>query len=207
MDQLIQQINLYQPAFQKRHEPFGIAAMATILLIAVAIMFLLSLMSLYQIQNHKERVELAEQKNQDMLDNLEAIKAKLQPKEEDKLLLAKRDGLVGELGDARSLQRLLNLEIQQDDIQYSSYFKGLAESTVDGLWLKQVQINEAGEYLGLSGFTLKPELVPKLLQRLQEKPVFVGHGFAEVEMARQQDVESGNPIMFRLQTVSQAEGL
>ena len=205
MDKLIQQVNLYQPIFRPKREPFSAGVMGGILLIAAAVMLLATLFSMYQVEEVNQRVQLIDQKNQHMLAKLEEVKEQLQPKEVNQLLIARRDKLSGDLRDARRLSRLLDLEIQDEGQPYSAYFRGLAESPVEGLWLKQLKISEGGDFLSLSGHTLKPELVPRLLQLLKNKAVFNGHTFGEVKMTREQEEGLNLPVQFHMQTLSSSE--
>ncbi len=205
MDKLIQQVNLYQPVFRRKREPFSAGVMSVIISIAAAFLLMATFFSLYQVQEMKQRADLVEQKNRDMLEKLEELREKLQPREVNRLLVAQKDNLEIDLRDARRLSRMLDFEMQENMPPYSAYFRGLAETSVEGLWLKQLQISQDGEFLSLSGHTLKPELVPRLLQLLKNKPVFDGHSFGEVQMTREQDNGLDRAVMFHLQTISTSE--
>lgn len=205
MDQLIQQVNFYQPLFHKKRESFSSGVITGIISVAALIMLLVTVYTFVQLEELKDRADLIEQKKRHMQVQLEELKEKLKPREENQLLLAERDNLAGDLRDARRQFRLLDQEIKHDGQHYSAYFRGLAESSVEGLWLKQLRISQGGNYLSLSGETLKPELVPRLLKLLKNKPVFVGHGFADVQMSRGMSTGTEDPVLFQLQTVSSQE--
>ena len=205
MDKLIQQVNLYQPIFRRQRPPFSAGVMASYIAIAAGMLLLVTLFSVFQLNELQDSTNALDEKRQQLQTQLDAVKAKLKPREPNHLLESQKDRLAADLRNARRLFRLLSHEMEDQGKPYSAFFRGLAESSVEGLWLKQLGISKGGQALSLSGHTLKPELVPRLLQALKKQPVFDGHSFGKVQMNRSAGAGNDEGVMFHLQT-SDVEG-
>ena len=204
MDKLIQQVNLYQPIFKQQRQPFSAGVMAVNIGIAALLMLAATLYAMYQLHDLEKGTVALEQQKQQLQLQLDAVKARLKPRKLNQLLVAQKDKMATDLKDARRLSRLLASEIEDQGRPYSVYFRGLAESSIDGLWLEQLKISQGGELLSLSGSALRPELVPRLLQSLKDKEAFAGHSFGEVQMLRNKDAALDHAVKFELKTQSAA---
>lgn len=196
----MQQVNLYQPMFRRVNKPFSASTLLLIIGVAAGIMMLVSVYGYVQLNELQHKVDVAEQKKNSLQTQLTGVKEKLKPRTANQLLLGQKEKLDGDLRNARRLQRLLEAEIATDNKAYSAYFRGLAEVQVDGLWLKQLQISKGGSHLSLSGQSLKPELLPLLLQALRDKPVFSGQSFGKVRMQRHEGEGMERSLLFQLET-------
>jgi hypothetical protein len=67
---------------------------------------------------------------------------------------------------------------------YSGYMRAFARQAVSGLWLTEFGIKGAGKEMLLGGRTLRPELVPAYIQRLNQEEATKGRDFAAMEMQR-----------------------
>jgi hypothetical protein len=67
---------------------------------------------------------------------------------------------------------------------YSGYMRAFARQTVNGLWLTEFGIKGAGKEMFLGGRTLRPELVPAYIRRLNQEGATQGRDFAALEMQR-----------------------
>jgi len=205
MEKLIQQVNFYQPIFQKVREPFNVAVMGGILVAAAVIMAAATAYVIYQKHVLEHRITSLQNEQQHLQNQVYVIREKLKPRTTNRLLVTKKDSLNDDLASAHRLSHLLSSNIDEQTGSYSAYFRGLAESSLDGLWLKSLHINQGGESLKISGHAIRPELVPRLLQRLKKQQVFDGHSFENVLMARPKEDGLQKAIMFELETVSFSE--
>lgn len=205
MEKLIQQVNFYQPIFQRKKKPFGASVIAVYVGIAVAIMLITTGYGYYQLSGLQTVADQLSTQEQELKQQVESARNSLKPRRPNHLLEARKEKLSLSLGDARRLSRLLDQAVSQEQPQYSAYFRGLAESTINGLWLDSLMIANGGEALRLSGRTLKPELVPRLLQNLQGKTIFDGHSFDNVRLLREQKEGVENSVQFFLDTTVDEE--
>ena len=199
MGDMTQQINFLHSSLKPKKQPFNAVTMSIMTGIAVLVMTLFTLYGYKQTLDLQSNVdELTTQKNA-MQTRLDRARETLKPREKDQLLTAQQLRLEGDLHAARRLAALLRTELGSQGDPYSAYFRGLAESTLQGLWLKQLVISHGGQSLNLTGETLQPELLPRLLQTLSSQKVFKGHNFNNVLMSREQD-EKSRKVLFELKT-------
>ena len=205
MARLIQQINLYHPEFRHELPQFHAAQM---LLAGVVVAFALMALTAYAyVDNWQLEKQLAEiqQQKQQKASELQEIKSKLKSIRPNRLLEAKKERLIKELKEAKTLSLLMSSEIERPAHPYSRYFRALAESTVNGLWLEQLQIGQYGRQIKIAGYSYAPENVPILLQVLKANEVFAGRTFEQVEMTRKQGTDES--VHFSMLTLrSDGEG-
>ncbi|WP_296949795.1 PilN domain-containing protein [uncultured Massilia sp.] len=110
---------------------------------------------------------------------------------------AARDAtLAGRIADAESqreaLRRVAGV-IERGELGntqgYAEYFRALARQRVDGLWLTGVRIGGAGLDLGVQGRALDPALVPGFLARLRNEPVMQGKAVGSLRIGPAEDLK------------------
>lgn len=193
---MTQQINLYQPLFRKPRVLLSAAAIAQ--MTALALLILLAVYGFGLWRQHQQAVEIA---------RLEARQQRTTQQLAE--LVALRLPAVPDPGAERQVQHLaqvydrkqLLMTVLRDHIHgntggFGDYLEGLARQRVDDLWLTEVQIGAGGQRLSLSGLSLSPEQVPRLLARLREAPAFQGKVFQTLEMAQAGD--GGGALRFTL---------
>ncbi len=67
---------------------------------------------------------------------------------------------------------------------FSPHLHGLARQDLDGVWLHSFRFDAGGSALSMAGSALQPDLVPRLLQRLAEEPVYQGRQFDSFAIRR-----------------------
>lgn len=91
---------------------------------------------------------------------------------------------------------------QSDQTQgFSRYFTALANQSDSKVWLSRIEINASNNRLSLQGSTFQADLIPALLQRLQQTEVFKGRHFSKMQIGQTKDapeqvdfsVSSGQP--------------
>lgn len=199
MGSMIQQINFLNSSLKPKQQPFNVTTILIMTGIAVLVMTLFTLYGYKQSFDLQTNLDELTAQAETMQMRMEEAKQTLKPREKSQLLVAKQLRLENDLHAARRLAALLRTELGSQGEPYSAYFRGLAVSTLQGLWLKQLAISHGGQRLNLSGETLEPELLPRLLQTLSSQKVFKGHNFNNVQMSREQD-EGTRKIRFELKT-------
>ena len=91
--------------------------------------------------------------------------------------------LQGELRQAQQTMSALNGGSFGDRKGFAQYLSAFSRQSLDGVWLTAFTITGAGD-IEISGRTLRPDLVPVYIQRLNEEEPLAGHTFARLEMKR-----------------------
>lgn len=177
-----QQINLFNPAFRKRREFF------TALMLAQAL-FVLSLLLagvyVYQYRQtqmlNKQAGELAVQLEQEKV-RLVKVTAEYAPRPRNEALEKRASELELQLKGEEAVLEVLQGGSLGNTQGYSSYMRAFARQSVNGLWLTEFSIRGAGRDMVIGGRTLRPELVPAYIQRLNQETVIQGGSFAALEM-------------------------
>jgi len=204
MENLVQQVNFYHLSLKPKKTSFSAKTMLMMSGVVVVALVVISAISVIQTKNIESKLQAQKAEKNDLNDSLEQAKTKLKPPEKSQLLSAKKSRVETELKDARRLSAIIRSEADKNNKLYSDYFRGLAQTTIQGLWLRQITISDGSNAVGLSGNTIKPELVPRLLQQLSDLAVFQGTNFNKVLFKRDMDnPETG--ISFELTTSKQEE--
>jgi hypothetical protein len=85
---------------------------------------------------------------------------------------------------------------------YAIYLRAFARQIVDGLWLTGFNIYGAGTEIGLSGRSLRPELVPVYIGRLKSESVMQGKSFSALQMQVPQIVQADKNDSAKAPTVA-----
>lgn len=87
---------------------------------------------------------------------------------------------------------------------FSALLTGLARQDLDGVWLEQIELADAGESIALAGRTLRAEDIPTFLRRLRAEPAFAGRKFRTFQIERA--AERGAGLRFQVATRGSADG-
>lgn len=80
---------------------------------------------------------------------------------------------------------------------FSKYLTGLASATVEGVWLKEIDLNRTGNKIILRGSSLQHALLDQYLTQLAAQPAFAGMVFELQEF-----IETTTPASFLIATKS-----
>lgn len=180
-----QQINLFNPAFEKQKHYLSARSIAQSLGAIVVVALALNWYGEQRIRTLEQEVALSKA----ALDVREARRAQvavqfaprvkdpaiaqaLAQAEADKQALQDAEGFLagGELGTTRG---------------YAEYFRAFARSRVEGLWLTGIDLVGAGRQIGLQGKVTQPALVPRYIAALGKESILNGKSFAALEIGQQ----------------------
>jgi len=197
---MMQQINLYQEP-ETSHSylllnPYLLSG-ALVCLALLATAFLTS-QSVAELQSQRQQLQ---QQLQYATAEVLMLQAQLPSQQSNSLL---EQQLQESQSVFQSLSQIVEMlaDDQSDQVQgFSRYFKALAEQSDNKVWLTKIDINATNENLSLQGSTFQPELIPVLLQRLQQTEAFKGRHFSQMQIRRAKDsaeqvdfsVSSGQP--------------
>jgi hypothetical protein len=184
---MYQQINLYQPIFRKQRQVFSAATMAQALAVVAV-----TLLGLYAYGAATVRALEAEVVQ---LEGREKALATQLMRIDPALSDHRRAELDAELGRLNATlldqQRLIEVLREQPlgNGGFSSYLAALARRRTPEVWLTAIAVNGGTGAIELAGRSLRPSLVPELLQRLGEEPALAGQTFDRFEIGK--DEETG----------------
>lgn len=177
-----QQINLFNPVFQKQKKYFSALAMVQALGMIVAGTIALAAYSRFQLSHLDQRVAASNTQLAALQKQLDVFKAQAGARQKSKAL---EDEVRKREAEVKSLQLVFDI-LQKgefgDTKGYSEYMRAFARQIVGGIWLTGFNISGAGAEIGLQGRALQPELVPVYIGRLKNESVMRGKSFAALEM-------------------------
>ncbi len=197
---MIQQINLYQEAEKSNSRlllnPYLLAGVMIFAgLLATAF---LAWQSLGELQSQRQQLQ---QQLQTATAEVLMLQAQL-PNQQSNTVLEQQ--LQQSQSVFQSLSHVVEMlaDDQSDQTQgFARYFTALANQADSKVWLTKIEINAVNDDLSLQGSTFQPELIPVLLQRLQQTDAFKGRHFAQMQIRQAKDaaeqvdfsVSSGQP--------------
>jgi len=179
-----QQINLFNPAFSKQRELFTalmlIQALAVLVLIMVGVYgYQYRQVTLLDKQLKTGATSLAQEQAR-----LVKVAAEHAPRQRDAVLEKRVTEMEQQLKGEEAVLEVLQSGSLGNTQGYSGYMRAFARQTMNGLWLTEFGIKGAGKEMLLGGRTLRPELVPAYIQRLNHEAATQGRDFAALEMQR-----------------------
>ncbi|GGC11049.1 MSHA biogenesis protein MshI [Pseudoduganella buxea] len=179
-----QQINLFNPRFQKQKRYLTAPALAMMLGVALFGSLAFAVAARGRMASLEAEAAQVRTQLQQAETRKQAALAALAPRQKD-------PGVALQLATAEAQNRALHgvaAILEQNRVGnprgYSEYFQALARSRVNGLWLTGVQIDGAAADIGLRGRALQAELLPGYLDGLARQPVLQGKAFGHVEIIR-----------------------
>jgi hypothetical protein len=177
-----QQINLFNPLFEKQKKYFSAVTLAQSLLIigvgcALLVVYGNRRVAVLDKAAAASKAQLALKEAQLKKVNLDFV-----PQQKSKAVAQQ---LAQAEADFKSLQTVVEV-LKGGEFGntrgFSEYFRAFARQSVDGLWLTGLSILGAGHEIALQGRVLQPELVPRYLGRLGREGVMQGKAFASLEI-------------------------
>ncbi len=198
---MTQQINLYQDSF--RREKSWLNARGILIISGALAALLLGLYGKASISAWLDvrNVAKLELRKAEQAQRLKELKAQVPGPSKGQVLAREIEALSQEV---RVRERLYDVIVPGTggNIEgFSSHLVGLARQRIHGVWLQTIRINEGGDDLKLVGYTLRPDGVPDLLEKLRSEPAFMGRDFRRLLLER----TSGETNRVRF-TISTREG-
>lgn len=178
-----QQINLYQPIFRRQKKAFSAIAMAqTVSVIALALLVTWGV-GFWQELKLRHGLESLRAQERALTQQLASFgttpggpspKAVLETRVQ--ALTQQRDtkrGLLAELSGVQTIGHGL-----------AAHFTGLARTPVPGLWLTRIAVTGGGARIELEGRTARPDMVPRLVQRLTAQDPYTETRFRTLRITR-----------------------
>jgi hypothetical protein len=205
----MQQVNLYNPAFEKRRELLSLPGLAVAWSAAVLLVALALIWSGMRSADLEQQLSRATADRVATQAQLVQLTAQSTARQADTALQEQLLSLQADLASRKQVVTTLGNGAIGDTRGFSEHFRAFARQSFDGLWLTGVSVSNAGRDVVLQGRALAPDSVPGYVQRLNKELVMRGHTFAELEMhrpdAKAAEAQAALPafIEFRLATAPQ----
>lgn len=180
---MAQQINLFDPALQRKRDWFALsnvvlgAGLAAALVLAAGFLARAGLTEL-QAQASTGETQLKTLREQVVVLGQRVAERKADPRIEAELAVARQ------LAEARGVVlQTLRQGLETEAPPYADYLRGLARQSMTGLWITGFVWDAASDSIEIRGRTTDPALLPEYIRRLNREPAFRGQAFAALNVA------------------------
>jgi hypothetical protein len=198
----MQQINLYQPMFRKQQKVFSAKTLLHALFVVVAGLLLFYVYAAWKVHRLGEHQQQMSKRMTLELSRIEELNSKFPASTKNRVLEQELNRLRHEFAAKQTLVQALSGSDVGNARGFSRYFEAAARQHLDGLWLKKLMLDEGGAYISITGSALRPELVPRYLQKLGVERAYQGKNFKTFQIVRP-DETGRRQIDFTLATVAQ----
>lgn len=181
-----QQINLYQPVFNKPLKVFSSPVLLQICATAFLLLLLVASHARWALAGMKTTAQELEYQLRDLNIRLGSLEADFSPSD-SKAIDLQVDALRKHIDQRKHLLHRFDQLAQQSHVGFASRFEVLAQLQTPGLWLEGVTISD--QQLKISGIALEQKLVPVYLKRLKKHSTFAGMTLETVSMARMKNTQ------------------
>jgi hypothetical protein len=201
-----QQINLYNPAFERKRDLLSLPGLVMVWMIAFGVVLVVVLAMMVRASNLEHDLAHASAERDAAQMEMTRLAGQLASRKPDPGLAAEVARLEQAVSGRQEVMSTLQAGVIGDMHGFSAHLTAFARQSFSGLWLTGLKVASAGQDVVLEGRAIRPELVPSYLQRLNGEKVMRGHAFAELEMHRLESKEKSggtdaNYIEFRLSTL------
>jgi Tfp pilus assembly protein PilN len=177
-----QQINLYNPLFEKKEKPFSARTMSQALaLIAVGV----TTMHVYAAYQARSAERVAVQLRQQVIVQREQV-AKLVTAgapTRSKALEGEIARLEAEVKTRQATLQALNTGELGNTAGFSEFLAALGRQAMPGIWLTSITIGNSGNELSVHGRALRADLMPTFLRALNNEPMMRGRRVTELKLS------------------------
>lgn len=194
----MQQVNLYQEMFHREQTWLNARGILIISGALAGLLLLLYGQAFFSAWLDVRSVAKLELRKAEQQQRLKELKAQVPGPAKGQVLARKIEALTKEV---RVRERLYDVIVPGTggNIEgFSSHLVGLARQRIHGVWLQTIRINEGGDDLMLVGYTLRPDGVPDLLEKLRSEPAFMGRDFRRLLLERTSG--ESNAVRFTIST-------
>ncbi|MGH8678426.1 MAG: hypothetical protein ACREUQ_08770 [Burkholderiales bacterium] len=179
---MIQQINLYNPAFEDKLEFLSLPG--ALIAWGAALLLVVTVASYTQIRAAGLSAELAQEERARTAAQADVgrLAAQLAGHKRDAALESELKRLEAELVRRNEVMATLRSGVIGNTEGFAEYLRAFARQSFDGMWLTGLSVSAAGRSMVVEGRALQPDLVPSYVQRLSSERVMRGRVFAELEM-------------------------
>jgi hypothetical protein len=177
-----QQVNLYNPALLPKPDPFsGRMILITLSTLCIALLAAYALTA-YLASRAVALEQLSSGRLTQIQSDISRLSQEMSSRKPAAQLTTELENLDAQLSGRNEVIAVLKSGALGDTKGVSEYFRAFARQSVDGLWLTGFTVAGAGSDISIEGRTLRAELVPIYIQRLNKEDALRGHGFATLSV-------------------------
>lgn len=179
---MTQQINLYNPLFEKKPKPFSARTMAQALALIIVGLVTMHVYASFQARS-AERVaaQLREQVNVQREQVAKLTKAGAPTR--SKALEAEIASLEAEVKARNTSLQAISTGELGNTAGFSEFLAALGRQATPGIWLTSITIADSGNELLVQGRALRADLMPAFLRGLNNEPVMRGRRVTELKLS------------------------
>ena len=179
-----QQINLYQDILLEKPEPL-LAKPALLLLTGVfAVLALLGSYYYHQVRSLEDRLLQMQGSEKQATARIAELAAKFPPPKTDPLLGERISRVERHLAGQKEALKFFSRQDAEGNEKILVSLEGLARTSLNGLWLRRVSLQDHGQSISLAGTTVQVEDVPRYLELLGTRNIFGGRVFSRLQLKR-----------------------
>jgi len=177
-----QQINLYNPAFEKKEKPFSARTMSQALALVIVGV---ATMHVYAAMQSRSAERAATQLRQQLAAQREQVAklTKVPAPTRSKALEAEVARLEAEVKTRQTTLQALNTGELGNTAGFSEFLAALGRQAQPGIWLTSISIADSGNALVVQGRALRAELMPGFLRALNNEPMMRGRRVTELKLS------------------------
>lgn len=179
----LQQVNLYRPEFRPQSQSFSLLTMLMTWGAMLVFFAILQLWGWYQIQKTQQQLATVELHQDKILQQLKSMRGS-SPRTKKAQLDALLKKVRSEVERRRQILHIMKGQDMGNAHGFSPYLIGLSRQAIDGVSLEYFGLFQGGDYVELSGWTHRAELVPEYVQRLQNEYSFRNTRFGDMSIER-----------------------
>lgn len=173
----MQTINLYDPGLRKQESKLNARAALVAAAGVFACLLIVSGINIFRLYAFESELTSTQKQLNIAKKQVNELTEKLPKLVRDDSLPAKLEKMQREYEQKQSVLAVLSERSLGNREGFVEHFTGFARQHVSGLWLTQLKLERGGTQLSLAGHALKPEYIPKYLQKLANEPVLQGTEF------------------------------
>ena len=179
-----QQINLYQDVLLEKPEPL-LARQALLLLVGVfVVLALLGSYDYHQVRGLEDRLLQLQSSEKQASARITELAAKFPPPKTDPLLAERISRFERRLAGQKEALKFFSRQDAEANEKILASLEGLARTSMNGLWLRRVSLQDHGQSISLAGTTVQVEDVPRYLELLGTRNIFGGQVFSRLQLKR-----------------------
>ena len=177
-----QQINLYNPLFEKKEKPFSARTMSQALALIVVGVVTMHVYAAYQARSaDRVAAQLRDQVATQREQIAKLVKAGAPTR--SKSLEAEIVRLEGEVKTRQTTLQALNTGELGNTAGFSEFLAAFGRQAMPGIWLTSITIADSGNELVVQGRALRADVMPAFLRALNNEPMMRGRRVTELKLS------------------------